>query len=290
MSALLKQKILGKKHPLLAALAVFVLWIILLGLFSSFINPLLVSALSDNSAWLRFSLEFESLVSIMIATQIGRTLFGNTSSTNSVKQICLAFLAGLLSGFLWFALSFGLLVLFDFVNFTSTSSVSFLLIWVSACFINAIFQETLVRGQIFDWLTEGKGVIFATLTTTIVFTLFHPGAFLMGPIAIIQIVAASIFLTLIRLITRGLSAPIATHAIWNILGGIVFGVVSLADDYPRIIETNLIGPWFISGGSMWLEGSAITLFVTCGLCALMFALMYRMSSNKVGLFRSNHGK
>lgn len=196
MSALLKQKILGKKHPLLAALAVFVLWIILLGLFSSFINPLLVSALSDNSAWLRFSLEFESLVSIMIATQIGRTLFGNTSSTNSVKQICLAFLAGLLSGFLWFALSFGLLVLFDFVNFTSTSSVSFLLIWVSACFINAIFQETLVRGQIFDWLTEGKGVIFATLTTTIVFTLFHPGAFLMGPIAIIQIVAASIFFDL----------------------------------------------------------------------------------------------
>lgn len=290
MSALLKQKILGKKHPLLAALAVFVLWIILLGLFSSFINPLLVSVLFDNSAWLRFSLELESLVSIMIATQIGRTLFGNISSTNSVKQICLAFLAGLVSGFLWFALSFGLLVLFDFANFTSVSSVSLLLVWVSACFINAVFQEMLVRGQIFDWLAGGKGVIFATITTTIVFTLFHPGAFLMGPIAIIQIVAASIFLTLIRLITRGLSAPIAAHAIWNILGGIVFGVVSLADDYPKIIETDLIGPWFISGGSMGLEGSAITLFVTCGLCALMFALMYRMSSNKVGLFRSNHGK
>ncbi len=279
MSAILQKKNSGTRHPILAATILFGAWIILLELLSVVVNPLLVSGLSNNSAWLRFTLELESLVSIVVVVLIGIKFFGNANQKNSIKCVFLTFFVGLVSGVVWFILSFGLLNLVGVIDLGGVHNSSLLFVWLSACFINAAFQEVLVRSYMFDLLLKGKGAVFATVVTTVLFVLFHPGAFMAGPIAVLQIAAASIFLTLLRLVTHGISAPIAAHAVWNMLGGVVFGVVSLADDYPSVFDAQIAGPWFISGGLMELEGSLITLLVTCGLCAFMLVLAHRVRSN-----------
>ena len=117
---------------------------------------------------------------------------------------------------------------------------------------------------------------------TAVFALFHPGAFACGPVAALQIVAASVLLTLVRLFSGGLATPIAMHAAWNAIGGIGFGVVSLADDYPNVFATSLSGPELISGGTMGIEGSVVVLAVTCALCIAVFAIHCRLRSNSEG--------
>lgn len=284
MVAVFKQKSLGVEHPLIAAAIVFVVWVILLGLFGSVLNHFLVGFFSNNPAWLRISLELESLLSIVAVITIGRVLFNNANPISSPSRICIAFVVGLVAGLLWFGLSFCLFVLSNSVNFSLTSSVSYLPIWLSACFVNAIFQEVLIRGYIFDLLIKGKGEVFATVITTIVFVVLHPGAFIVGPIAVLQIAAASIFLTLLRLLTQGLSAPIAAHALWNMLGGVIFGVVNLADDYPQVLDTQIVGSWWIAGGSMGLEGSLVTLVVTSILCVLALVLVRYMRSNRDGSY------
>ena len=161
-------------------------------------------------------------------------------------------------------------------------SVPSLPIWIIACVLNAAFQEVLVRGYAFDALVRGKGAVFATVVTTAVFALFHPGAFACGPVAALQIVAASVLLTLVRLFSGGLATPIAMHAAWNAIGGIGFGVVSLADDYPNVFATSLSGPELISGGTMGIEGSVVVLAVTCALCIAVFAIHCRLRSNSEG--------
>ena len=278
MEKIQRLKDLGAQHPLVLAIVLFVVWVILLWLFSITVNPILVGGLGDDPAWLRFALEAESLISVVITVFIGRVLFGNGNTISSVKHICLVFTAGITIGILWFVLSFGVLVLVGIAHIDSALVVQNIFVWISACFINAAFQEVLFRGYLFDLLAKGKNEVIATIITTIVFTLFHPGAFLAGPIAVFQIALASIFLTLLRLVTCGITASIAVHASWNVLGGIVFGVVNLAADYPALFIVQMTGAWFLTGASMGLEGSLVTLLATSVLCCCTYALKRHLPS------------
>lgn len=279
MIAVFRQKSLGVDHPLITAAIVFVAWLILLSLLGSFLNQFLVEFL-NNPAWLRIVLELESLASIVMVVMVGRILFNNANPVSSLCRIFVAFVEGLVGGLLWFGLSFGLFVFFNSVSFNLAPSVSYLPVWLSACFVNAVFQEVLIRGYIFDLLIKGKGEVFAIVIITIVFVVLHPGAFVAGPIAVLQIAVASIFLTLLRLLTQGLAAPIAVHALWNMLGGVIFGVVNLADDYPQVVDMQIVGSWWTAGGSMGLEGSLVTLVVTSILCAFLLVLIRYMRSNQ----------
>lgn len=145
--------------------------------------------------------------------------------------------------------------------------------WTLALALNAAFQEYLVHGWGFDVLLRGRGPAAATVVTTILFTLLHPGAFASGPMAVACIAAFGALLAVLRLVTGGLLAPVLVHAVWNILGGIGLGLVTLADDYPHVLNATLDGgPLFAA--SMGLEGSLVTLLVVLA-ALVVLALIYR---------------
>lgn len=62
------------------------------------------------------------------------------------------------------------------------------------------------------------------------------------------------------------------HFLWNGIGALVFGGVSLADDYPHIFNTTFTGNEILSGGMCKIEGSIIVLFVSVILIILFIFL------------------
>lgn len=269
----------GDRHPLGAAAAFFGMWLAALVALSA-AAPLATSALSGAPAAVRLILEVISLVSALVPAIACPLLLGGAAARRrTAAREGLRFGVGLVAGAAWFALVFGALAALSAVDLGSPSNVPALPAWIAACAANAAFQEVLVRGYAFDALARGKGIVFAAVVTTVVFTVFHPGAFACGPVAVLQIAAASVLLTLVRIASGGLAAPIGMHAAWNAVGGIGFGVVSLADDYPSVFDVSLGGPALLSGGAMGVEGGVVALAVTCVLCAAAFAIRPRLRSN-----------
>lgn len=61
------------------------------------------------------------------------------------------------------------------------------------------------------------------------------------------------------------------HFLWNGIGALVLGGVSLAEDYPHLLVTSFSGA---SGGACKIEGSLIVLLVNVSLIAV-FAVLQR---------------
>lgn len=141
---------------------------------------------------------------------------------------------GILIGIIWLAIPSILLILTGNLEFISKNEVPKLWIWILAAFLNVIMQELLIRGYIYELLKREYNLKVSIIITTIIFTILHGGAFEAGPIAVLNVVTMSIFISLLFEYKNFLTAPILAHGIWNIVGCMVLGVVSLAEDYPSI--------------------------------------------------------
>jgi hypothetical protein len=60
------------------------------------------------------------------------------------------------------------------------------------------------------------------------------------------------------------------HAIWNIIGSIVLGSVSLADDYPSVFSVTASSNILISGGDYKIEGSVVVTVLNILLLAVFW--------------------
>ena len=77
----------------------------------------------------------------------------------------------------------------------------------------------------------------------------------------------SLFTTALYEAEGTLLAPVMAHAAWNIIGSLFLGGVSLADDYPKLLQVVPSGNALISGGTYMIEGSLIVLIVNISLLA-----------------------
>ena len=76
-----------------------------------------------------------------------------------------------------------------------------------------------------------------------------------------------------------LVAPIIMHFLWNGIGALVLGGVSLADDYPSLLVTNSNGNEILSGGACKIEGSIFVLIVNIVLTVLFVLLNSKKKLN-----------
>lgn len=63
------------------------------------------------------------------------------------------------------------------------------------------------------------------------------------------------------------------HFLWNCIGGILLGGVSLAEDYPQLYRTEFTGPVLLSGGAPKMEGSIVVFLLNLLLIAVFAALL-----------------
>ncbi|MCI9466360.1 MAG: CPBP family intramembrane metalloprotease, partial [Ruminiclostridium sp.] len=78
----------------------------------------------------------------------------------------------------------------------------------------------------------------------------------------------SLLMTAVLEYSGSIIAPIIMHFLWNGIGALVIGGVSLADDYPNLFVTIFTGNDILSGGICKIEGSIIVLIVNVVLIAL----------------------
>lgn len=74
-------------------------------------------------------------------------------------------------------------------------------------------------------------------------------------------------------------APIMAHAIWNIIGALILGGVSLADDYPSVLIMTASANKLLSGGAYKIEASIVVTILNIALMVI-FYIQYRSTKKK----------
>lgn len=254
---------------ILKSLIFFVTWIAL-----SILIPIPDSL--DDAKW-RFVAELISFVSIIIITYIFYRIEDRNIIVFPYKSSFKEYIVAILIGFLWFFLPYCLLKTFGYLEITSKNSINVLTLWIFSAFINTIMQELLARGYIYQLIKREYNLWTASVVTTLIFTLMHGGAFETGPIAVINVITMSLLMTIILEYSNSLVIPIIMHFIWNCFGGIIFGTVSLADDYPHLYNIKITGNQLISGGSFKMEGSIFVFIINM----IMIMIVYYLYKKKV---------
>ena len=176
---------------------------------------------------------------------------------NPVKGMVL----GVIAGTVWLAIPVLVMYVAKIIHFDGTNIINLFPVWVLAVFLNTIMQELLVRGYLYQMLKQKHNIIVAAIVTTILFTALHGGAFEAGIIPVLNVLTMSLLMIAVLEYSGSIIAPIIMHFLWNGIGALVLGGVSLADDYPNLFVTTFTGNDILSGGICKIEGSIIVLIV-----------------------------
>ncbi|MBD5455216.1 MAG: CPBP family intramembrane metalloprotease [Lachnospiraceae bacterium] len=193
---------------------------------------------------------------------------------NPVKGMVL----GVITGIVWLAVPVLVMYIAKIIHFNGTNSIKLFPVWLLAAFLNVIMQELLVRGYLYQMIKQKHNIVAATIVTTVLFTALHGGAFEAGVVPVLNVLTMSLLMTVVLEYSGSIIAPTIMHFLWNGIGALVLGGVSLADDYPNLLITIFTGNEVLSGGVCKIEGSIIVLFVNMILIFLFMSL-----KNKQGI-------
>lgn len=221
---------------------------------------------SSNGAIWRFWAELIPLLSAAGFT----LLFWLPERRKLTLPLCTAPLKSAIIGF-----AAGVLLLTGTMHITGYQQVPLLGLWILSALLNTIMQELLIRGYLYQLIKAQYSTAAAAIATTALFTFLHGGALEAGIIPTLNVVTMSLLMGLVLEYTQSLLAPAVMHFLWNCIGGILLGGVSLAEDYPQLCRTEFTGPVLLSGGAPKMEGSIVVLFLNLALIAAFAALIQK---------------
>lgn len=225
---------------------------------------------SDNPVIWRFFAELISMIVVVAFSVVFLLLEKKEIKIPIIDNIGKGTLIGTITGIIWIGVAAGLLLLFKLLIVTGKNEISMLGLWIISAFINVIMQELLVRGYIYQLLKKKYNLFAAVMVTTALFTFMHGGAFEAGVIPVINVITMCLFTTALYEFEKTLFAPIMAHAIWNIVGALFLGGVSLADDYPHMLTMQASANTLLSGGNYKIEASIITLILNIVLMVVFY--------------------
>ena len=232
----------------------------------------------DNPAIWRFFAELIPMAVMILFTVVFWLIEKKTVNIPIKENIGKGALAGIAIGAIWIGVAASILIISKQLEITGKNEVSFLWLWILSAFLNVIMQELLVRGYIYQLLKERYNLPAAVIVTTAIFTFMHGGAFEAGVIPVINVITMCLFTTALYESEKTILAPIMAHAIWNIIGALILGGVSLADDYPSIFTMTASANKLLSGGAYKIEASIVVTILNIALMVI-FYIRYR-SINK----------
>ena len=138
---------------------------------------------------------------------------------------------------------------------------SVLLSSVSELTLVAFFEEILFRGILLRILEIWIGRIPSLLVSACLFALAHlpnEGISLLG---IAVTIVAGLMFGFAYLVTRRLWLPIGIHFFWNFMSDGVFSLATSGHPANGLIQVQLSGPQWLTGGAYGIEASLVTLLV-----------------------------
>ncbi len=237
---------------------------------------------SDNPALWRLWAEITPLLSIIAFTFIFWIIEKKTIKLHLFNNPVKGVLLGTITGILWLGLPIIVMKLMKVIEFNGKNDIPLFFVWILAAFLNVIMQELLVRGWLYQVLKQKYNIAISTIVTTALFTLLHGGAFEAGLVPVVNVLTMSLLMTVILEYSGSLIAPTIMHFMWNGIGALVLGGVSLADDYPHLLSMIFSGSKLLSGGECKIEGSIVVLVVNVMLLAVFIGLQRKNGNNMAG--------
>ncbi len=242
----------------------FIGWVVLAGVLP-------VPNSSEPAVW-RLWAEIIPLLAIVLFTLVFWLAEKKSVTLHLIEKPMRGILLGIVTGLLWLAIPTLLMYITKSIHFDGMNEVKLFPIWMLAAFLNVIMQELLVRGYLYQMLKQKHNIVAAIIFTTALFTACHGGAFEAGIIPVVNVITMSLFMTAVLEYSGSLVAPIIMHFLWNGIGALILGGVSLADDYPSLLITSFSGNEILSGGACKIEGSIFVLIVNIVLIAIFVSL------------------
>ena len=120
-------------------------------------------------------------------------------------------------------------------------------------------EELVFRGYVWLNLKEGLNRFWAGVLSAVLFATLHGNNPHLTRQALLLLFLAGIFLALARTLTDRLWLPLGLHWGWNLFEGTVYGFPVSGVTVPRLIESVVRGPQWLTGGAFGPEGGMVLL-------------------------------
>ncbi|MGP5006897.1 CPBP family intramembrane glutamic endopeptidase [Brachybacterium tyrofermentans] len=184
---------------------------------------------------------------------------------------------GLVLGTALMALAVGLIALLGGYRVTGFSASPQLLAPLAIGIGAGFLEEILFRGVLLRVLDSWVGSWAALAITSLLFGLIHmtnPGASVLTALGLV--VEAGVLLGAAYLLTRRLWLVIGIHIAWNtVQGGVFSSSVSGTGEQSGLLLAETNGPDWLTGGSMGIEGSLVTVLLGFAAGIVMLVLATR---------------
>ncbi len=234
---------------------------------------------SDAAVW-RFFAELVPLVALMLFTVVFLLFEKGAVKIPIMENAKKGAISGLITGLVWIGSVVGILMSGGYLAVVGQNQVTYLWLWLASAFLNVVMQELLIRGYMYQLVKTHYSLPTAVTFTTLLFTALHWEAIETGVIPTLNVISMCLFTTALYEAKKTLLAPIMAHAAWNLIGAVVLGCVSLADDYPSLFVSVAYGDTLWSGGSATIEASLATTIVNVVLLLIFFALAAKKQAKK----------
>jgi len=203
------------------------------------------------------------------------------------------YIRGLFTGFVMFASA----VLLAFVSgglryngFVTGEQFALLIGFLVGFMIQGMAEEVLVRGYFMVSVANRSSVLFAVLSSSIVFAILHIFNSGISLTAMLNLVLFGVFTAVYMLKMNSIWGICAIHSMWNFAQGNIFGIsVSGARPTVSVFSFELKpGAELINGGSFGLEGGlAVTVVLALSLVFIINAKGREVAekSHKSGSYR-----
>ena len=192
---------------------------------------------------------------------------------------------GSLTALVILGVCFVLLLIGGWVQVTNINlSPALLLGWFVFFLIQPLAEEVLMRSFLQNQLHRLFGPWVGLLGSAIVFGLLHLGNNAFTWIAGLEIMAGGFLMGLLFLYTQNIWGAFAMHAVWNFLQSVVMGFAVSGLDTYQLLDLQVEGPDWLTGGEFGLEGSVLSLLL------LLVAIWYYWPSTKEAVPAMIHQK
>ncbi len=184
---------------------------------------------------------------------------------------------GLALGAALLTLAVGVIALFGGYRVTGISASPQLLAPLAIGIGAGVVEEVVFRGILLRVLETWLGSWAALAITSLLFGLIHlmnPGASILTALGLV--IEAGVLLGAAYLLTRRLWLAFGLHIVWNtLLAGVFSSAVSGSGTQSGLLVAEVSGPTWLTGGSMGIEGSLLTVLLGFVAGILMLVLAAR---------------
>jgi membrane protease YdiL (CAAX protease family) len=155
-----------------------------------------------------------------------------------------------------------ILWIFGYYHVIAVSGAAFVVFPFFNFVFTAVFEELVFRGIIFRIIEKSLGSWLAIILSGLLFGfahVFEPNANLFSSLAISLM--GGVFFSAAYIYTRRLWIVIGIHFAWNFVEGGILGLAISGKNGKGLLQSEITGSEFISGGSFGPEASIVTILI-----------------------------